>query len=155
MLGRSTVLPCSTPSTGFTASSTLRQPCRPALRGISAAHVTDTPRPKANESNGSRNGDGKVGEGGPTIINGQVRAALSSVLSACQTALYCAEVQVQQAPSRIFLLAGTHVHPRSVLIEVTLPFVVQKNAKAGLVHVYICSGVAIELRVYLCRSCTA
>lgn len=90
MLGRSTVLPCSTPSTGFTASSTLRQPCRPALRGISAALVTDTHRPKANESNGSRNGDGKVGEGGPTIINGQVRAA--SILSVCQTALYWAEV---------------------------------------------------------------
>lgn len=75
MLGRSTVLPCSSPSTSFAASSTLRQPRRPAPKSISAALVTDTPRPKAVESNGSRSGDGKVGEGGPTIINGQVRAA--------------------------------------------------------------------------------
>ena len=89
MLGRSTVLPCSTPSTGFTASSTLRQPCRPALRGISAALVTDTPRPKANENNGSRNGDGKVGEGGPTIINGQVRAASICPVCLSDSTLLC------------------------------------------------------------------
>jgi len=76
MLGRSTVLPCSSPSTNFAATSTLRQPRRPVLKSISAALVTDTPRPKAVESNGSRNGDGKVGEGGPTIINGQVRPGI-------------------------------------------------------------------------------
>ena len=75
MLGRSTVLPCSSPSTSFAATSTLRQPRRSVSKSISAALVTDTPRPKALESNGSRNGNGKVGEGGPTIINGQVRPA--------------------------------------------------------------------------------
>lgn len=77
MLGRSTVLPCSSPSTSFAATNTLRQPRRPASKAVSAALVTETPRPKAVESNGSRNGDGKVGEGGPTIINGQVRLATS------------------------------------------------------------------------------
>ena len=76
MLGRSTVLPYSSPSTAVAAPSALRQPRRAAAKKVSAALVTDTPRPKAIESNRSaRNGNGKVGEGGPTIINGQVHAA--------------------------------------------------------------------------------
>ncbi|CAK0780065.1 hypothetical protein CVIRNUC_004927 [Coccomyxa viridis] len=79
MLGRSTVLPCSSPSTSFAAPSTLRQPRRAAAKSISAALVTDTPRPKAIESNGTtRNGNGKLGQGGPTIINGQVLHSINA-----------------------------------------------------------------------------
>ena len=85
MLGRSTVLPCSSPSTSFAAPTIFRQPRRLAApKHVQAALVTDTPRSKAVESNGSRNGDGKVGEGGPTIINGQVRPA-----SPAQDSLFC------------------------------------------------------------------
>ena len=130
MLGRSTVLPCSSPSTSFTASSTLRQPHRPAPRGISAALVTDTPRPKATESNGSRNGNGKVGEGGPTIINGQVRAASICPVYLSDSTLLCRSPSPASSKQDVFA-CWTHVHPCCLLNVVTLPFIVESMSKSA------------------------
>ena len=106
MLGRSTVLPCSSPSTSFAATSTLRQPRRPASRSIAAALVTDTPRPKAVESNGSRNGNGKVGEGGPTIINGQVYPASPPMRFLCCNAAHSCYQRIASGDSNC--LMGQH-----------------------------------------------
>lgn len=71
MLGLGTVLQRPSTSSSISAQTVSpRTPRRLACRvPPCAALVTDTPRPK---TLGTSSGNGKVGENGPTIINGQV-----------------------------------------------------------------------------------